>query len=174
MGSTVKTATYSGKDVHEAWRNLQEELNEEYGHQQGYSGELNSCTLEKRLSDAAFENLDEDDIPKRVAYYRVLREPKESTNKIKTVVELFPNKGSRVWETRYCVYSTSGSLISSKKLQADAIKDARTYTEKTKERCYVDIEKVLLKQSTTVAKISYKKASSEREGVYEFIGCCPC
>ena len=54
--------------------------------------------------------------------------------------------------------------------KADAVKDARKYTESYQEPTTIEIEKVLDKGSSRVAIIRYKKSSTERPGKWVFFG----
>ena len=115
-------------------------------------------------------------LEKRVAYGITLKEPKVSTNKIKSVVEIKPNKGARVWETRYKVYDPwdeSERAIASEKTQGAAIKKARAYTEKNQKRTIIQLEKVLVKGSASIGTISYKSSKTETKGKFLFIVAAP-
>jgi len=183
MGTRSFTQMAEAASMNEAFRNLQRAAREEYG-RDSYNGEINNCELEgdvtrqynaakdkKKFVQETMHNLE-----KRVAYGITLKEPKVSTNKIKSVVEIKPNKGARVWETRYVVYDPwdeSERAIASEKTQGAAIKKARAYTEKTQKRTIVQLEKVLVKGSASVGTISYKTSKTETKGKFLFIVAAP-
>jgi hypothetical protein len=101
-----------------------------------------------------------------------LKEPKPNTNKIKTQVENKVVKGARKWVLWYCVYEDGfeAKYIGKKKFKDEAIKIARSHTEKTQNRTAVIMERLLEDGKPTTAVISYKPASNEREGTYYFFG----
>lgn len=183
MGTRSFTQMAEAASMNDAFRNLQRAAREEYG-SDIYNGEINNCELErdvtrqynaakdkKKFIEETMHNLE-----KRVAYGITLKEPKSSTNKIKSVVEITPNKGARVWETRYVVYDPwdeSERAIASEKTQGAAIKKARAYTEKTQKRTIVHLEKVLVKGSANIATISYKASKTETKGKFLFIVAAP-
>jgi len=98
-----------------------------------------------------------------------INEPIVNNNKIKSQVVTRPQKGNRTWKTVYEVKVYNGDVIASSEFQADAIKKAREYTEKTKEATSVHICKHLIGGHTLVSDITYKKADKERPGFYHFI-----
>lgn len=110
-----------------------------------------------------------DYLGKRDCWAICVKEPKGNSNKIKTQVELNPQVGKRVWETRYEV-RTHERLVASHILQGEAIKMARDYTERTKINTTVNITKHLVEGNTQVAKIEYKKSKDECDGNYVFFG----
>jgi hypothetical protein len=110
-----------------------------------------------------------DYLGKRDCWAICVKEPKGNSNKIKSQVELNPQIGKRVWETRYEV-RTSERLVASHILQGEAIKMARDYTERTKINTTVNITKHLVEGNTQVAKIEYKKSKDECDGDYVFFG----
>jgi hypothetical protein len=63
-----------------------------------------------------------------------------------------------------------GNVIASKNTKGEAVKIAREHTEKTQERTYIDVAKVLEKGSTKVAEIEYKKSTTEKVGKFVFFG----
>ena len=54
--------------------------------------------------------------------------------------------------------------------KGDAVKAARAHTERTQESTSIDVVKVLEKGNTKVAKVTYKKSSTERDGRWIFFG----
>jgi hypothetical protein len=96
-------------------------------------------------------------------------EPKLNTNKIKSQVELVPQIGRRVWETRYEVHAEN-RLIGSHSLQAGAIRIGRDYTELTKISTHVTRVNILKEGEKDVAFVNYKPSSEERQGEYVLFG----
>ena len=183
MGTRTFTQMAEAPSMNEAFRNLQRAAAEEYGNDI-YNGEINNCDLKRdvtRQYNAAKDKkkfIEETmyNLEKRVVYGITLKEPKVSTNKIKSVVEVNVNKGARVWETRHVVYDPrdeSERAIASEKTQGAAIKKARAYTEKHQKRTIIQLEKVLIKGSTNIATISYKSSKTETKGKYLFIVAAP-
>jgi len=184
MGATLITRHGRGKNMADAFRKLQIDAEEEYGND-SYNGEINNCSLLGDVSNQRHK-FDEDDhfeewiynnkISKRDAVGYCTQNPVANTNKIKTTVTNYPQKGTRKWETRYVAESlTSDKYIGiSEKSQTDAIKKARAYVEKHPEvRLRINITKVLVGAETKVAAIEYKKAGKESDGHYTFIALAP-
>jgi len=77
MGANNIHVIQKGDNMMQAFRTAKEEAAEEYGHQQGYSGEINSCTFGadktakyKELGEEAFEEWALDNMDKgEVAAY---------------------------------------------------------------------------------------------------------
>lgn len=80
-------------------------------------------------------------------------------------------KGTKKWVLKYVVYNRyMDNEIASKDTKGEAVKKAREYTEKTQERTYVVMKKVLEKGNPKVAEITYKGSSNETLGEYIFFG----
>jgi hypothetical protein len=183
MGTRTFTQIAEAASMNDAFRNLQRAAREEYG-SDAYNGEINNCELERDVTRQYNEAKNKTkfieetmhNLENRVAYGITLKEPKSSTNKIKSVVDVNTNKGARVWETRYVVYNSydeSERSIASEKTQGAAIKKARAHTEKTQRRTSVYLEKVLVKGSTSIATVSYKASKTETKGKFLFIVAAP-
>ena len=63
-----------------------------------------------------------------------------------------------------------GTLVRWVKQEGEAVKKAREYTERTQNPTNICMEKTLEKGNRTVAKITYKKSSTERPGRWIFFG----
>jgi hypothetical protein len=61
-------------------------------------------------------------------------------------------------------------VIASCMTKGDAVKMARAYTEKTQHSTKILMRKVLIKSDPTVARITYKKSTTERNGEWIFFG----
>lgn len=172
----------SGKNMQEAYKKACDAAEDEHGHEQGYSGQINSTQgfkdvtqrfKESKLSSSEFKSLcDEEDKYYDQAFGICLKEPVLNTNKIKTTVTDNVLKGTRIWKMWYVIYS-SKKEIGKKELKADAVKIAREYTEKTGNRTFVIVERHS-EQNAVVAQIDYKPASNEAPGEYIFFGEARC
>jgi hypothetical protein len=61
-------------------------------------------------------------------------------------------------------------VIASCMTKGEAVKMARAYTEKNQQSTRIVMRKVLIKFDPTVAKITYKKSTTERAGKYILFG----
>ena len=179
MGACTFHFTQRGKTMQDAYRNACNEAEEEYGHQQGYNGTISTTsgyrdlTSEfkrsgKSLNDFVSQKLDT--MSKRDCAAITLEEGKANTNKVKSKVNHIVTKGTKKWVLYYVVETRSGDEIGAKKTKGDAVKIARTHTEKTQERTYIKMEKRLEGVSSRVAEIEYKHSTTEKEGKYYFFG----
>ena len=172
--------------MREAFKTAVKEAHDEYGHQQGYSGQINCTELtcdktaeyKKAKDKEAFLSQLVNDVPKRDTWGVELEAPIPNKNKIKSVVEIDSQKGARVWETRYNVIrythdTRADKQIASEKTQGEAVRIARAHTEKTQETTVIEIEKVLLNNNSRVGRITYKKSTTEAPGKYFFAVCAP-
>jgi hypothetical protein len=89
-------------------------------------------------------------------------------------VEHVVEKGTKKWVLKYVAQSHRVGTIKTCDTKGDAVKAARTYTEETGNSSYVEMQKVLENGNTITAKITYKKASDERDGEYIFYGWASC
>jgi len=186
MGSQSFTTYSRGKSVNDAYNRAVEAAEEEYGHQDGYSGQINSSagfsdiTREFRNSkksvsiekfiDEQLDNLSKFDGARAIC----IQEPIENKNKTKTQVEHVVTPGTKKWVLTYVVYC-DGSRINSAVTKGEAVKMARGYSEKHQRTTTVKIERRLEKDShALVAKITYKPSSTEKEGRWVFFGWASC
>lgn len=184
MGSQSFTTYSRGKDVRDAYNRAVEAAEDEYGHQEGYSGEINSSSgfrdvtkewknSKKNMDKFISDQLDE--LTKHQGAQAIcLEEPKTNSNKIKTQVEHVVTPGTKKWVLTYIVYH-GDSRIASAITKADAVKRAREYSEKNQCTTSIKMERRLEKDShALVAKITYKKSSDEKEGRWVFFGWASC
>jgi hypothetical protein len=183
MGAISIHVTAHGKSMRDAFKNAQAEAQEQHG-SDIYNGQINNCELIKDVTNRR-SDFDEDDhmyewiigqTNKREVYGYCIQDPVTNKNKIKTVVHNIPQKGTRKWETRYVAQARYGDdyIGISEKTQTEAIKKARAYVEKHPNASLkIVITKVLTEGETTCAKIDYKEASNERDGMYTFVGFAP-
>jgi hypothetical protein len=185
MGGNRFFNRMSGYNMQDAYKKACDEAEDEYGHQQNYSGEINSTggfiDVTKEFQKSKLTSLDaferkldnENRITKGNAYGICTREPVPNKNKIKTIVNDKVLKGTRVWKMVYTVYNYNDENLGSAVLKADAVKIARTYTEKTRNKTVVVVERNSV-QSPTVAEILYKSGPNEAPGEYVFFGIASC
>ena len=183
MGAISIVVRASGKSMQDAFRNAQKEAEDEYGHQQGYSGHINCCSLDSDVThrrgdfeeDDYFHSWILDNTHKRDVKGYCISKPVVNTNKIKTVVTNFPQKGTRKWETVYiAVTKWDRNQVCEDVSQTQCIKKAREYVEKNPTiQLDVIISKRLVGDQTKVATIDYKKATNEKDGLYCFVGWAP-
>lgn len=183
MGSQ-QFQTYSrGKSVKEAYQHAVDAADDEYGHQQGYSGEINATpgftdvtakykASKKDLRQYINERLEV--LTKHQGAEAIcIEEPVTNNNKIKTQVEHIVTPGTKKWVLRYVV-RYNDHVIGAWATKGEAVKDARKYTEANKVSTVITMEKYLEKGVSTVAKVTYKKATNEKEGRWIFYGWASC
>ena len=177
MGSTTFYHKKTAPNMKEAYNQLVEDAIDEYGNDP-YNGTISTTNgfvdVTKKFKDSgkklsAFIESAEDVMDKRDCWGICVLEPKLNTNKIKSQVELVPQIGRRVWETRYEVHA-EGTLIGSHSLQAGAIRIGRDYTEHTKISTHVTRVNILKEGEKDVAFVNYKPSSEERQGEYVLFG----
>ena len=96
--------------------------------------------------------------------------PVGNKNKTKSQVEHVVTPGTKKWILKYFVYSGRDRFIDAYLTKGEAVSKARAHTEKTQESTHVTMEKILDRANKTVAKITYKKATNERDGEWVFFG----
>jgi hypothetical protein len=169
-----------GKTAQEAYRKLCEIAEEEYGHQEGYNGTI-STTHGFRDETELYNKSKFDDVSayirnrfdsmnKRDCSVICVKQPVGNKNKTKSQVEHIVTPGTKKWILKYFVYSGRDSFIGAYLTKGEAVTKARAHTEKTQESTYITMEKVLDKANKTVAKITYKKSTNERDGEWVFFG----
>tara|TARA_R110000796_G_scaffold1673_7_gene6988 strand:- start:17 stop:574 length:558 start_codon:yes stop_codon:yes gene_type:complete len=184
MGAQIDYARVKASSMAEAWRKAQSDAKDEHGHEQGYSGSLYDCELDKDvtklLKTMSSKDLDEyieENVGKRDAWGYCVKQPKGNSNKIKSVVTNFPQKGTRKWATEFLATDPHASYNEIKvraKNQTQCIKEARAYVEKNPHcKLEITIIKKLTSGITKCAEISYKQSSDEQQGTYVFIGLAP-
>lgn len=179
MGASFFQTTYRGKDIRDAYNSAVDDAEEEYGNDP-YNGTISTTTdygvvdktkeykasgksLEQYISDMAGKSA------KRQCFAICTEEPKTNTNKIKTQVEHIVTKGTKKWVLKYVV-RRGDHFIGAWPTKGEALKDARRYTEMNQVSTSITMEKQLDKGTDTVAKITYKKSTSEKEGRWIFFG----
>ena len=182
MGANWFKVYSNGKNVKEAYQSAVDDAEYEYGHQEGYSGQINcsagfrDVTKEFKASGKGMSEFMEAQMEKlskhNGAQAICIQEPIQNENKIKTHVEHIVTPGTKKWVLKYKVnkgWDDSG-VVGLYATKGDAVKAARVYTEGTQESTSIDVVKVLEKGNTKVAKVTYKKSSTERDGRWIFFG----
>jgi hypothetical protein len=180
MGANWFTSQSRGKSVQEAYVRAVERAEDEYGHQDGYSGEINSSagyrdvTKEYKASGKTIRDFMDQQMNKLTKHQGAqaicIQEPKGNDNKIKTQVEHIVTPGTKKWVLTYIVYC-GDSRIASALTKGDAVKRARDYSEKHQCSTLIKMERRLEKDAhALVAKITYKKSSTEKDGEWIFFG----
>ena len=183
MGSQRYEIRQAGATVEEALADAQAEAEDEYGHQEGYSGQINmACGINDVTEEYAKSKLDMEDFVEMV-YDRTskhspcqaicLIKPVENKNQIKTQVKHHVTKGTKKWVLKYAIYSDwpEDKHLGNENSKGEAVKQAREYTSKHKTGTCVKMERVLEKhKEAEVASITYKKSSTESDGEWLLFG----
>ena len=181
MGASNFSVNYSGSNMKEAYYNAVEEAKYESGND-AYNGTISTTigfmdkTNEFKRSGMSINEFADKNLDKTEKWGDCIGvcivKPKTNTNKIKSKVEHYIQKGGKKWETRYVVYNRKFESIGLSTKKGDAVKIARKYTEKHGERTMIDIEKHLVGGVNRVALITYKdsKTNPSIDGKYEFFG----
>lgn len=184
MGSQQFETYARGKSVKEAYDNAVDRAEREYGHQEGYSGAINSSAGYRDVTDkwnASKKDLDRY-IRERMevltkfngAEAICVEKPVTNNNKIKTQVDHIVEKGTKKWVLKFVAKSDYKGTIGSYKTKGEAVSAARKYTEQSGNSSYVEMHKELEKGSTVTARINYKKATNEKDGRWIFYGWASC
>jgi hypothetical protein len=180
MGASWFQINRHGKSLEDAYDTAREMAIEESGND-SYNGTISTThqcadlTAQfKRSGKSLKEYIDMqmDKLHKRDCAAICIEEPKANTNKTKSQVEHIVTPGTKKWILKYEVehyYGDSG-VIASCPQKGDAVKMARAYTERTQIPTSVIMRKLLIGPKPTVAKITYKKATNERDGEWIFFG----
>ena len=180
MGACQFKVRSTGKTADEAYRRACEIAENEYGHQEGYNGTI-STTHGFRDETEAYRKSKFDDV---YAYIRnrfdtmhkydcsaiCVCQPVGNKNKTKSQVEHIVTPGTKKWVLQYTVETYDGNFLSAHATKGDAVKIARYHTEKTQQATKIKMRKVIEKGDPLVAKITYKKAPTERNGEWVFFG----
>lgn len=183
MGAELITTSVRSRNIKDAWNNVYEQASEYSGNQDGYSGDFNTCQFTKDvtsfLKSMTTKQLDEyieEHCPKREAWGYCIVDPVQNKNKVKSQVDVTPQKGTRKWETIYkAVTSWDQIEVARDKSQTECIKKARAYVESNPNTSLrVVIAKELINGNVQCATITYKKSQTEKAGLYKFIGLAAC
>jgi hypothetical protein len=182
MGACQFKQRSTGKTAEEAYRRACEIAEEEYGHQDGYNGTISTTSHFRDETEAykkskfddvyayIYDRFDSHNMNKRDCSAICVCQPVPNKNKTKSQVEHIVTPGTKKWILKYFVYSDRDTFIGSYLTKGEAVTKARAHTEKTQDPTYITMEKVLDKANKTVAKITYKKSPTERNGEWVFFG----
>ena len=183
MGATQFKTRSTGKTADEAYRRACEIAEDEYGHQEGYNGTISTthgfrdeteAYKKSKFSDVnvyIYSRFESHSMNKRDCSAICVRQPIVNKNKTKSQVEHIVTPGTKKWILKYVVYNSyNDHMIASCLTKGDAVKKAREYTEKTQTPTNICMEKSLEKGNRTVARITYKKSPTERDGEWIFFG----
>lgn len=183
MGSELVYRKAHGRNMQEAFKSACEEDNDYYGHQEGYSGGIHTCDLHKDVTPllktkkmSALNDYISDNCDKREVWGYCIKEPVLNKNKVKSQVNVTPQKGTRKWVTIYKAVTAYEHVEVARDIsQTACIKKAREYVEKNLEKTLeIIIAKELVGSNARCASITYKKATNEKLGLYQFVGWAAC
>jgi hypothetical protein len=60
MGASLISTTIRARNINDAWKQVYERAQEYSGHQEGYSGDFNTCTFEKDVTHMLMTKSQED------------------------------------------------------------------------------------------------------------------
>ena len=179
MGATWFQTRHSGKTLQDAYKSACNEAEDEYGHQEGYNGTISTThgvrDVTENYNKSKFNSVEEymrsqaEVLGKRDCHAICIQKPIENKNKTKSQVEHIVTPGTKKWVLKYVV-QRGDHHIGSWDTKGDAVKDARRYTEQNQVPTSIVMKKYLEKGDNLVAKITYKKAPTERDGEWIFFG----
>ena len=183
MGACQFKQRSTGKTIEEAYRKACEIAEDEYGHQDGYNGTISTThsfrdeteEYNKSKFDDTYayirDRFDSHAMNKRDCSAICVLKPIGNKNKTKSQVEHVVTPGTKQWVLKYEVENFyEDRVIASCVTKGDAVKMARAYTEKHQQSTKIVMRKVLIKSNPMVAKITYKKSPTERNGEWIFFG----
>jgi hypothetical protein len=181
MGACQFKGRYSGKTAEEAYNRACEEAELEYGSQDGYNGTISTTHGfrdetemygKSKFNDVSAyirDRFDSHAMNKRDCSAICVLKPVGNKNKTQSQVEHIVTPGTKKWVLKYVV-QRGDHVIGAWNTKGDAVKDARKYTEKHQVPTSIVIKKYLEKGDNLVARITYKKATNERDGEWIFFG----
>jgi hypothetical protein len=182
MGACQFKVRYSGKTAEEAYRKACDDAEEEYGSQDGYNGTISTTHgfrdetevyNKSKFNDVSVyirDRFDSHTMNKRDCSAICVVKPVGNKNKTQSQVEHIVTPGTKKWVLQYTVETYDGNFLSAHVTKGDAVKIARYHTEKTQQATKIKMRKVIEKGDPLVAKITYKKATNERDGEWVFFG----
>ena len=177
MGASWFEMTAYGKTLSDAYTNAVAEAEVESGND-SYNGTISTThtiddlTDQFRRSKKSFDEyvkMQQDKLHKRDCAGICILDPIVNKNKTKSQVEHIVTPGTKKWVLKYVVY-THDNQLGSYNTKGDAVKAARAHTEKTQQSTTITMEKKLEKGNSTVARITYKKSTTEKDGQWVFFG----
>ena len=182
MGACQFKERGTGKTAQEVYRKLCEIAEEEYGHQDGYNGTISTTDgfrdetelyNKSKFNDTSayiHNRFDSHVMNKRDCSAICVRQPVPNKNKTKSQVEHIVTPGTKKWILKYFVYSSHDNYIGAYLTKGEAVTKARAHTEKHQVPTSIVMKKFLEKGDNLVAKITYKKSTTERDGEWVFFG----
>ena len=180
MGASWFQTSQRGTSLKEAYYSAQEDAISECGHQDGYNGTISTTIGYTDLTEnfkrsgksmAEYIDMQMDKMSKRDCAAICVEKPVANNNKTKSQVEHIVTPGTKKWVLKYVVYNGyTDEMIGSFATKGQAVLKAREYTERTQTPTNICMEKTLEKGNRTVAKITYKKSSTEKLGRWVFFG----
>lgn len=183
MGACQFKVRSSGKTADQAYKKACDIAEDEYGHQDGYNGTISTThgfrdeteaykrSKFKDVSSYIRDRFDSHSMSKRDCSAICVVPPIANKNKTKSQVEHIVTPGTKKWVLYYIVYNGyNDQIVASCSTKGEAVKKAREYTEKHQTPTNICMEKGLEKGNRTVARITYKKAPTERDGEWIFFG----
>jgi len=181
MGACQFKQRSTGKTAEIAYNRACEVADDEYGHQDGYNGTISTthgfrdeteAYAKSKFNDVSAyirDRFDSHAMNKRDCSAICVVKPVGNKNKTKSQVEHIVTPGTKKWVLKYVVQH-GDHVIGSWDTKGDAVKDARRYTENHQVTTSIVMKKYLEKGDNLVAKITYKKATNERDGEWIFFG----
>jgi hypothetical protein len=178
MGASWFEMTAYGNSLREAYSNAVEDAEQESGHD-SYNGTISTThtiddlTDQFRRSKKGFDEyvkMQVDKLSKRDCAGICILDPIVNKNKTKSQVEHIVTPGTKKWMLKYEVENYYGDVVVSAMSKGEAVRMGRAYTEKNQEPVKIIMRKRLDKVDPTVAKITYKKSTTERAGKYILFG----
>ena len=190
MGACQFKVRSTGKTVEEAYKSACYEAEVECGHQDGYNGTIStthgfideteaykkskffntSGGLSDDVSAYIYGRFDSHSMNKRDCSAICVKQPIANKNKTKSQVEHIVTPGTKKWVLQYAILNDSNTVLSAHLTKGDAVKLARYHTEKTQQPTKIIMRKVLEDGNPLVARITYKKSPTERDGEWVFFG----
>lgn len=178
MGASWFQINARGTSLQDAYGNATAMAEHENGHD-SYNGTISTtigCTdlteQFKRSGKGLSEYIDMqmDKLHKRDCAAICIEKPVANTNKTKSQVEHIVTPGTKKWVLRYVVYDWEDNFLGGYLTKGEAVTKARKYTEMYQTPTNICMEKTLEKGNRMVARITYKKSSSEKLGRWVFFG----
>jgi hypothetical protein len=178
MGASWFEITAYGNTLREAYNNAVEDAEQESGHD-SYNGTISTTHTIDDLTDQfkrskksfdEYVKMQQDKLHKRDCAGICILDPISNKNKTKSQVEHIVTPGTKKWVLKYVVYNSEDQMIASCDTKGEAVTKGRAYTEKHQRSTHVCMEKSLERGNRAVAKITYKKSTTERAGKYILFG----
>jgi hypothetical protein len=166
-----------GKSAQQVFTKLVENAEREYG-DDPYNGTISTVSGFRDITEVynrsgkdiqRFINDKFENANKRDCFAICTHPPVSNKNKTKTQVEHIVTPGTKKWVLKYVVY-TFDNQLGSYNTKGDAVKAGRAHTEKTGQSTSIIMEKKLEKGNSQVARITYKKSTTEKDGEWIFFG----